>query len=140
MAPRWQQQLPKWHPLHRNPEEQMTPGTERAIMDLARSIPRLSQMIESLAESVKAMALPKQQTPGPKDHVVGALVLTTSQWIELVGAVHSKAISVRKGDYQHPSDYDDEEAEKKSQEEWADELEELEKVLTESLTQQGIGL
>lgn len=86
------------------------------------------------------MVKPKPQTPSPNDTVVGALILTRDQWVELVAAVHSKAISVRRGEYQHDSDFDNPEDAAMHQEKWAGELDELEKIITEALNHQGIGV
>jgi hypothetical protein len=71
---------------------------------------------------------------------VAALVLTKAQWTELVEAIESKALAVRRGDYMHESDYKTPEGAAMDQERWAQDLDRLLQVITESLNSQGVVL
>jgi hypothetical protein len=67
----------------------------------------------------------------PNDGHVVALVLTKSQWDELLMAVESKRVRVQRGDYGEAPDSID--AEK-----WADDLEKLYKSIHQALEDQGV--
>lgn len=53
---RWQEQLPKWHPLHQEKDEMpMSPGTERAIVELARIAPKFTRELEKFNNNIASL-------------------------------------------------------------------------------------
>jgi hypothetical protein len=131
---KWQEQLPKWHPLHRVPEEhRMMPGTERALIALSEStIPRLSKAVELLT---KALTTPLRLHDGSLQPGVVQLALTREQWVELVEAISSKATQVRDGRYGSG-----EEEPRTDVKKWTDDLDALGKAVSDALTAAGISL
>lgn len=108
----------------------MDPGTQRALVDLARLLPsrlkELSQAISSLTEVVKPkddLVAIDMETEGVKPVV---LHLTANEWVDLLCAIQSKRAGVDQGQYDKPDGEDDREA-------WVKRL----KVLEESIQQQG---
>jgi len=145
----WQSQLPKWHPLHKKPEEdyKMNPGTERALVALTESwLPQLSKTISALTEAVKELITVTLTKPAqPNEGLVGALVLTKEQWIELVEAIASKAVRVRHGHYDDLELAETQEeieslAQHVDPEKWANELSTLHETVIKALADQGITL
>lgn len=59
---KWQEQLPKWHPLHKEEDVTISPGTERALHrisehmpDLLRELKRLNDNLEMLGEKLPSV-------------------------------------------------------------------------------------
>jgi hypothetical protein len=53
---RWRENLPKWHPLHREKEAMpMSPGTERAIVRLSEEMPRMRKELERLNDNLEKL-------------------------------------------------------------------------------------
>ena len=139
--PNWQQQLPKWHPLHRRTENPMSmnPGTERSIQRLAESLPsqlrELSQAIVSLTEAVKPkddLVAIDMETEGVKPVV---LHLTANEWVELMACVESKIARVSQGEYDDDDTLRDDGFDAKK---WEEDLRTLVTKLTEQGESQGI--
>lgn len=110
----------------------MDPGTERALQSMATSILPLKRAIESLTEAVKELAHLNPEEPNPKGVYAAALVLGTAQWTELLEAVEYRASQIRSGSCGDGSGLQDRE--------WADELDELHKIICQALKEQGIKL
>ena len=132
---KWKEQLPKWHPLHRKPEEdKMNPGTERAIVQLVEhAMPRLAKTIDGLVDALQKFADKELPPTTAADAQAAALILTGSQWTEVLEAISSKAAQVRDGRYGNaPDDIDTER--------WADDLDKVAKTIEAALEDQGIKL
>ena len=115
------------------PEDEMTPGTERAIMTLSDHVPQINNKLSKLVGLLEGLTKPKPQAPSPNDSMAAALVLTRKQWIELVEAITTKAERVHRGDYT-PME------EGYSAGEWYDDLRLLREAVLVALKDQGITL
>jgi len=62
---KWQEQLPKWHPLHKREEDDvaLSPGTERAIQDIPPQLRELNRELKKLNTNLEKL---EEKIPGVK--------------------------------------------------------------------------
>jgi len=93
----------RWPP---KPVDEMTmsPGTERAIMKVADSLPhllpRLLYSLENLSYKLETAikAMEKKELKTESDEIVLTLALTSEEWCEVANAVSIRAVHLRHGE------------------------------------------